>query len=66
MIFENTHNGLRISKVVGNQLFTQLYMFYTKKEATKLFRQYCKERKHGIPADSGKLALMFEREWGVK
>lgn len=63
MTFENTHNGLRISKIVDTQLFTMLYMDYTKKEATKLFRQYCKERKNGIPAETGKLELAFAREW---
>ena len=44
MTIERQHNGsLLISDIVNNQYIKQVYYFYTKKEAIKLFRKFRKE-----------------------
>ena len=48
MIIEYVHpsGAIRISDIVGNQMYSHLYMGYTKKEAKSLFKQYLKEEQH--------------------
>tara|TARA_R100000315_G_C5174536_1_gene100905 strand:+ start:369 stop:521 length:153 start_codon:yes stop_codon:yes gene_type:complete len=49
MTIEKQQNGsLLISDIVNNQYIKQVYYFYTKKDAIKLFRQYRKQLKNEI------------------
>jgi hypothetical protein len=46
MIIERQHNGsLLISDIVKGYWIKQVYYFYSKKEAIKLFREYIKQEK---------------------
>ena len=45
MTIEKQQNGsLLISDIVNNQYIKQVYYFYTKKDAIKLFRKFRKEK----------------------
>ena len=45
MTIERQQNGsLLISDIVNNQYIKQVYYFYTKKDAIKLFRKFRKEQ----------------------
>ena len=47
MTIERQQNGsLLISDIVNNQYIKQVYYFYTKKDAIKLFRKFRKEKKN--------------------
>jgi hypothetical protein len=49
MIIERQHNGsLLISDIVNGYYVKQVYYFYSKKEAIKLFREYRKKEKATI------------------
>jgi len=43
MNVEQTHNGLKITDIIGNQLISRLYIGYSKKESIKLFKEYKKQ-----------------------
>jgi hypothetical protein len=46
MIVERQHNGsILISDIVDGYWIKQVYYFYSKKEAIKLFREYIKQEK---------------------
>ena len=42
MNYEKTSNGLVISTIKNNSRIHKLFVGYTKKEATKLFKEYLK------------------------
>jgi len=47
-ITETNYNGiLTLSTVVGNQYIKQRYIFYSKTQAYKMFRQYIKQLTKG-------------------
>ena len=42
MYDHNTQGAWVLSALIGNRFITKTYYFYTKKEATQLFRQFIK------------------------
>ena len=47
IIDKNNEGAWKISETINGYLKTQVYYFYTKKDAIKLFRKYKKEVKNG-------------------
>lgn len=46
IVDKNNEGAWRISDTINGYLETQVYYFYTKKEAIKLFRKFRKELKN--------------------
>jgi len=43
IFYEKTHDGAWLLSTVTNRFIWRRYYYYTKREATKLFRQYVRE-----------------------
>jgi hypothetical protein len=47
IIDKNREGAWRIADIIKGYWYTQVYYFYTKKDAIKLFRKYRREIKNG-------------------